>query len=53
MIGANLDKNYHLFYLKYLIEIFKLVYPEYFEYNPLGCKKNVSFRGVIGFEYVG
>lgn len=29
-IGSNLDKNHHVFFLMYLIEIFKELKPEYY-----------------------
>ena len=52
-IGANLDKEHHVFYLLSLIQIFKELYPEYFKINPLGCKKEYSLEELLGLNTWG
>lgn len=52
-IGANLDEEHQVFYLSYLIQIFKQLHPEYFKEKKLGCNKKHKLEELLGLTTWG
>ena len=52
-VGRNLDKDHHVFYISYLIEIFAELHPEYFVDNRVGRHRTYSLKELLALNTWG